>query len=98
MSALDQLLYPLFEGRRLPDGGNHMKSQLALGAVLSIAVTSPVLAQQYYVVQDSATKKCTVVHEKPTTTTMTVVGDGTVYKTETEAQSALKTTKVCTSN
>jgi hypothetical protein len=75
-----------------------MKTQFALGAALSMALITPVLAQQYYIVQDSTTKKCTIVHEKPTATTMTVVGDGTVYKTETEAQSALKTTKVCTSN
>ncbi|UPJ61954.1 hypothetical protein [Bradyrhizobium sp. 192] len=32
---------------------------------------------------------------KPTTTTTTVVGDG-VYKTKVEAESAVKTTKVCT--
>jgi hypothetical protein len=36
-----------------------------------------------------------VVDTKPTTTTTTVVGDG-VYKTKVEAESAIKTTKICT--
>jgi hypothetical protein len=52
-------------------------------------------AAEFYVVRDATTKKCTVVDSKPTTTTTTVVGDG-VYKTRTEAESAVKTTKVCT--
>ncbi|SFJ72981.1 hypothetical protein [Bradyrhizobium sp. Gha] len=49
---------------------------------------------EFYIVRDATTKKCTVVDSKPTTTT-TVVGDG-IYKTKTEAESAVKTTKVCT--
>ncbi|MGY4158106.1 hypothetical protein ACVINW_003948 [Bradyrhizobium sp. USDA 4461] len=35
------------------------------------------------------------VDTNPTTTTTTIVGDG-VYKTKTEAEPAVKTTKVCT--
>ena len=36
---------------------------------------------------------------KPSSASMTVVGgDGANYKTESEAQSAMKTTKVCTTN
>lgn len=51
--------------------------------------------EQFYVVRDPATKKCTISASKPTGTTTTVVGgDGTVYKTRTEAQTAM--TKVCT--
>jgi hypothetical protein len=38
-----------------------------------------------------------VVDKKPTTTTTTVVGNGT-FKTKTEAEAGLKTTKVCTEN
>lgn len=62
-------------------------------AALSIA---PAFAQvtEFYIVQDSSTKKCTVVEKKPTTTTTVVVGDG-VYKTKVEAESAMKTVKVC---
>jgi len=49
-------------------------------------------------VQDTATKKCTIVDKKPTVTTTTVVGDGKVYSTRTEAETGMKTVKVCTTN
>ena len=74
-----------------------MKKILIVGA-LAFAATSiaqTASAAEFYVVRDATTKKCTIVDTKPTTTTTTVVGDG-VYKTKTEAESAVKTTKVCT--
>lgn len=64
----------------------------ALAAFVMTAQTA--VAAEYYVVRDAATKKCTVVDTKPTTTTTTVVDNGT-YKTKTEAESGMKTTKVC---
>ena len=61
----------------------------ALGA-LAQGVTS------YYVVQDVKTKKCTILDKKPVATEATVVGpDGVVYKTRTEAETSMKTVKVC---
>ena len=51
----------------------------------------------YYVVRDATTKKCTIVDTKPTTTTTTVVDNGT-FKTKTEAETGMKTMKVCTEN
>ena len=68
-----------------------------LGAALIFAFVTPALAaDEYYVVQDVKTKKCTIVDKKPTTTTeVTVVGDS-VYKTRTEAESGMKTVKICT--
>ena len=65
-----------------------------------VAFASPVLAaDEFYVVQDVKTKKCTVVDKKPTTTTeVTQVGGTTVYKTRAEAETGLKSVKVCTSN
>ena len=62
------------------------------------AVSSVAFAQattEFYVVQDSSTKKCMIVDKKPTTTTTVVVGDG-VYKTRTEAETGMKSVKVCT--
>lgn len=59
------------------------------------AVAQTQVTTEYYVVQDASTKKCTIVDKKPTTTTTTVVGDG-VYKTRTEAETAMKTVKICT--
>jgi len=74
-----------------------MKKFLIVGAVSAFAVTS-VYAQtatEYYVVRDASTKKCTVVDKKPTTTTTTVVDNGT-FKTKTEAETGMKSIKVCT--
>jgi hypothetical protein len=73
-----------------------MKKFLIVGALSAFAVTS-VFAQtatEYYVVRDATTKKCTVVDKKPTTTTTTVVDNGT-FKTKTEAETGMKSIKVC---
>ena len=67
---------------------------LALAAV-SIAQTAN--AAEFYVVRDATTKKCTIVDSKPTTTTTTIVDNGT-FKTKTEAETGMKTMKVCTTN
>lgn len=73
-----------------------MKKLIVCGALAAFALgTQAASAAEFYIVRDATTKKCTVVDTKPTTTTTTVVGDG-VYKTKTEAESAVKTTKVCT--
>jgi hypothetical protein len=69
-----------------------------IGAVLVCAVVTPALAaDEFYIVRDTTTKKCTIVDKKPTVTTTTVVGDS-MYKTRTEAETGMKTVKVCTEN
>jgi uncharacterized protein (DUF2345 family) len=83
-----------------------MKFNLALAGVLVAGFVIPAFAQtttttttSYYVVQDAKTKKCTVMDKKPTATEYTIVGDnGVVYKTRTEAEGAMKTVKVCTTD
>ena len=84
-----------------------MKTTIALAAMLAatsfahaqsttVETTTTTGGGSFYIVQDTGTKRCTVTRERPTTSSMTIVGsDGTVYKTETEARAALKTTKVC---
>jgi hypothetical protein len=78
-----------------------MKKLLISAAVTAFAVTSAfaqtATVSEYYVVRDATTKKCTVVDKKPTTTTTTVVGDG-VFKSKTEAETGMKSIKVCTEN
>ena len=76
-----------------------MKLNIALAGALVIALALPAVAQttSFYVVQDVKTKKCTIVDKKPTATEYTTVGDdGVVYKTRIEAETAMKTVKVCT--
>lgn len=77
-----------------------MKLRTLTAATLIVAFVTPALAaDEFYVVQDAKTKKCTVVDKKPTDTTTTVVSpSGTIYKSRTEAETGMKTVKVCTSN
>ena len=62
-----------------------------------ISASAQTTVTEYYVVQDVATKKCTIVDKKPTTTTMVQVGP-VAFKSRTEAESGMKTVKVCTTN
>jgi hypothetical protein len=68
-----------------------------LAFAIATSLVAPAAAQAtFYIVQDSKTKRCSVVREKPTTTTTVIVGDtGKVYTTEADAQAAIRTIKVC---
>jgi len=70
-----------------------MKTFLAAVGLIGFCAT-PALAD-WYVVQDTSTKRCSIVEQRPTTTTMTVVSGNTVYRSRTEAENAMKTVKVC---
>lgn len=78
-----------------------MKKFFISSAVAAFAVTSAfaqtTAVTEFYVVRDATTKKCTIVDKKPTTTTTTVVDNG-IFKTRTEAETGMKTMKVCTEN
>ena len=60
----------------------------------STTTTTTTTTSEYYVVQDATTKKCTIVDKKPTTTTTVQVGP-MAFKSRTEAESGMKTIKVC---
>jgi hypothetical protein len=72
--------------------------KFTLSALIAFAATSALaqtmVTEEYYVVRDPATKKCTIVDKRPTTTT-TIVDHGT-FKTRTEAETGMKTMKICT--
>ena len=77
-----------------------MKLKIAVAGALVAAFVLPAVAQaadEYYIVQDTKTKTCKIVEQKPTTGgewTM-ISPEGQVYKTKSSAESAMKTTKVC---
>jgi vancomycin permeability regulator SanA len=71
-----------------------MRAKLLAAAAVAAFVT-PALAAEFYVVQDSSTKRCQIVEQRPTTQTSVVVGDGKVFTTRTEAEGAMKTIQVC---
>jgi hypothetical protein len=77
-----------------------MKFRMIAAAGLVAAFVAPALAaDEFYVVQDVKTKKCTIVDKKPVDTSMTVVSpSGTIYKTRAEAETGMKTVQVCSSN
>jgi hypothetical protein len=71
-----------------------MKMKLITAAALVVAFAMPAFAAgEFYVVQDTATKKCAIVEAKPTLNTMSVVG--AAYKSHTDAEAAMKTEKTC---
>lgn len=75
-------------------------------AVLATPALAQLLAQEFWVVQDISTKRCSVIWvrkegffgwpfaEKPTG--LAVIK--TAFKTRTEAENSMKTTKACSSN
>ena len=69
-----------------------MLKYLLAGGLVAAFVMPALAADEYYVVRNPD-KKCVVVDKRPTTSTEVVVGD-TVYKTRSEAATAVK--KVCT--
>ena len=71
-----------------------MKKFLIPAATVAIMTGAAYAQTEFYVVQDTSTKKCTIVDKKPTTTTV-VVGDGKVFKSRTAAETGMKTIKVC---
>jgi hypothetical protein len=71
-----------------------MKKLLISAAAAAIMTGAAYAQTEFYVVQDTSTKKCTIVDKKPTTTNV-IVGDGKVFKTRTAAETEMKTIKVC---
>jgi len=68
---------------------------LAIGGAATLPAAAQTTTTEYYVVQDVKTRKCTIVDKRPTTTTeFTILGTG--FKTRTEAESGMKTEKICT--
>jgi hypothetical protein len=65
---------------------------LALAATLTGAA-----AAEFYVVQDTATKRCQIVEQRPTSIAMVVVGDARVYGSRGEAETAMRSVEVCKS-
>jgi hypothetical protein len=63
------------------------------GIALAALVTPALAANEFYVVQDSATKGCSIVEAKPTVVTMKVVG--AAYDTKAKAEVAMKADKTC---
>jgi hypothetical protein len=74
-----------------------MRLKLLVVAAGFAALATPALAAEFYIVQDTGTKRCTIVEQKPTSQTTVVVDNGRTFTTRQEAEGAMKTVKVCES-
>lgn len=70
-----------------------MRAKLLAAAAIA-AFTTPAVAD-FFVVQDTSSKRCTIVEQRPTTQTSVVVGDGKVFTTRSEAETAMRSIQVC---
>jgi hypothetical protein len=71
-----------------------MMMKFALCGIALAAIATPALAaDEFFVVQDSATKGCSIVAQKPTLATIKVVG--MAYDTKVKAEAAMKAEKLC---
>lgn len=66
---------------------------LWLGAALATFVLTPALAD-YYIVQDTSTKRCRIVEERPAAGVGVVIG-GVGFGVRTEAESRMRTVTEC---
>jgi len=72
-----------------------MKRLLLVGVAV-LAGTYCAAAADFYVVQDTSTKQCRVVEQKPTGSTLTIVGgESRTYSTQGEAEAAMKNEGAC---
>jgi len=72
-----------------------MKKSLLVGVAV-LAGTCYAAAADYFVVQDTSTKQCRVVEQRPTGSALVIVGgDSRMYATQAEADVALKAAPAC---
>lgn len=70
-----------------------MTKSLVVAAFL-VALATPALAAEFFVVKDPATGKCAVATERPDGTKLVMIGTQ-AYPTEEEAKAAKKATAEC---
>jgi hypothetical protein len=68
----------------------------AITLVLAVSSISA-SAAEFYVVQDTATKRCSIAEQKPTSVTSVVVGEGRAYATRNDAEAGLRSVDACKS-
>jgi hypothetical protein len=72
-----------------------MKTKFVIAAALIVASAAPAVAEEFYVVR-GPDRHCTVTTTKPAENTVITEIGPLGFKTRTEAQDRIKTTKVCT--
>ena len=74
-----------------------MRMKFITAAALLAAFAMPAFAaDEFYLVQDTATKVCSIVEVQPESNTMKVIG--AVHKTKADAEAAMKEDATCTAS
>jgi len=68
--------------------------------VATLAISTSALAQinEFHVVQDTRTKRCSVVDKRPTPSTYVTLVSTETYRTQAEAEAGIQSLKVCLTN
>jgi len=76
-----------------------IKALIGIAFFLIADVAASAQADEFYIVRDLTTQKCTVVNKRPTTDTRTItLATDTIYKSQADAESGMKTIKLCAGN
>ncbi len=73
-----------------------MKMRLILAGLLCVSFAGTAMADEYYVVQNPDTHRCTVVTEKPESKTVVTQIGPIAFATRDQAEDRIKQTKICT--
>jgi hypothetical protein len=72
-----------------------MLKQPMLVSVTLAALVSPAAATEFYIVQDTATKRCRIEQQKPTSITMVVVVEDKIFTTRVDAENSMRSVEAC---
>jgi hypothetical protein len=68
-----------------------------VGIAFLVSSYAAVWAEEFYIVRDLATQKCTVVNKRPVTNTRTItLATDAIFKSRADAEAGVKSIKVCT--
>jgi hypothetical protein len=68
--------------------------KFVIATALAMLAASPASAENFYIVQDTATKRCTISTLRPVPGTSVLVAD-TVYPSRSEAEAAMRGMATC---
>jgi hypothetical protein len=73
------------------------KALVGIAFFLTSSFGAPVWADEFYIVRDLATQKCTVVDKRPIADTRTItLASDAIFKSRADAEAGMKSIKVCT--
>jgi hypothetical protein len=74
---------------------NPMKIKMILAVAVTVSVAAPAMADEYYVVREPSTHKCTVVTKKPASNEEVTQIGPLAFETRQKAEERIKTVEDC---